>query len=121
MKDIKARLSQLHEDDIAGWFGNGTRHPGSGNQFTKPLDGRTGFAGEWDFAWDCKAAMPGTQSISVTQSMLDKLVSQCYGRRPMLPLRFYNTERGDYFGHQDLIVIRASDAIALLEYADGNR
>jgi hypothetical protein len=121
VKDIKARLSQLHEEDIAGWFSDGQRHPGSGNQFTKPLDGRTGFAGEWDFAWDCKAAMPGTKSISVTRGMLDKLLEQCHGRRPLLPLRFYDTEQGDYRQHHDLIVIRASDAIALLEYADGNR
>ena len=92
-----AVLSRKHEDDIAGWFG-GRRHAGSGNQFTKQLDGRTGFAGEWDFAWDCKAAMPGTQSITVTRTMLDKIVNQAHGRRLMLPMRFYDTERGDFFG-----------------------
>lgn len=121
MKDIKARLSQRHEDDIAGWFGEGTRHPGSGNQFTKPLDGRSGFAGEWDFAWDCKAAMPGTQSITITRAMLDKLLEQCHGRRPLLPLRFYDTERGDYRDHHDLVVVRASDAISMVEALDGYR
>ena len=118
MKDIKARLSQQHEDDIAGWFGNGRRHPGSGNQFTKLLDGKSGFAGEWDFAWDCKAAMPGTSSITVTRTMIDKIVNQAHGRRLMLPMRFYNTERGDFFGHQDLVAVRASDAIAMVEILD---
>ena len=117
MKDIKAALSRKHEDDIAGWFG-GSRHAGSGNQFTKQLDGKTGFAGEWDFSWDCKAAMPGTSSITVTRTMIDKIVNQAHGRRLMLPMRFYDTERGDFLDRHDLVAVRASDAIAMVEILD---
>ena len=119
-KDIKHRLSRLHEADIASWF-DGTQHVGSGNQYHHQGDGRTGYHGEWDFRWDCKAAMPGTQSITVTRAMIDKLIEQCHGARPMLPMRFYDNERGGFNPNHDLVVLRADDAIALVEFADGVR
>lgn len=91
---ITGKLSKLHEDDIAEWL-EGHSAPASGSQWHDQADGRQNrYKQEFAWAWDCKCAMPGTKSIGVTREMLHKLIEQAHGERPMLPLRFYSSERG---------------------------
>jgi len=104
---IISKLALLHEEYIAGRFMT-TRNRGSGNQWNNQADGgidRSDF--EFAFRWDCKAAMPGTKSISVSREMLGKIQEQAHGARPMIPLRFYSSERGQV--EHDWIAIRADD------------
>jgi hypothetical protein len=110
---VISKLAELHELDIARWFG-GRKSKSSGNQFNDQADGRHNrYHRAIAFAWDCKAAMPGTKSISITRSMLAKLEEQAHAEQPLLPIRFYATERGQV--EYDYTLIRTQDLRALLE------
>lgn len=116
-KDSKYALSLKHETDWADWLGT-ERNRGSGNQWNHQTDGRTNrFELPFAFAFDCKAAMPGTKSISVTREMLAKLVEQSHGERPALPLRFYDTERGAYA--EDWVLVRKGDFLEMEAIVNG--
>jgi hypothetical protein len=119
MHDLKTYLSRKHEEDWAEYLGT-ERNRGSGNVWNRQLDGRQlgRLSRVFAFAFDCKAAMPGTQSIPVTRKMLEKLLEQTHSERPLLPLRFYDTERGGYF--QDWVVVRTVDFLELLEKAESS-
>jgi len=105
--DIKHTLSVKHEADWADWLGT-ERNRGSGNQWAHQTDGRTNrYEVPFAFAFDCKAAMPGTKSITVTLPMIAKLRQQAHGERPILPMRFYETERGGYT--EDWVLVRKGD------------
>lgn len=91
---LAGRLSAKHEADIAEWL-KGHASVSSGSQWHDQADGRQNrYTQEFAWAWDCKCAMPGTKSIGVTREMLHKLIEQAHGERPMLPLRWYSSERG---------------------------
>lgn len=116
IKDIRRRMSDRHEGDVAEMFGTRVNR-GSGNQWAKPADGRMDsnqvpFA----FAWDCKATMAA--SISVSLEMWDKIVLQAHNERPMIPLRFYLTDRLDTY--RDLVVLDLNDVAELIGIANGS-
>jgi hypothetical protein len=112
--DPKVRLSRLHEADIAEWLG-GAQSKSSGNQWHDPADGRHDPYDEFAFAWDCKCVLPGTKSLSISRLDLTKITEQARGRRPMMPLRFYASERG--LIEHDWIAIKAQDLRELIERA----
>lgn len=116
MSDIK-KLADLHERDIAEWFG-GSMTKGSGNQFNGQGDGALSrFTHEMGWTWDCKCALPGTKSIGVTRDMAEKITFQAHGNNPLLPLRFYSSLRGAI--EHDLLVVRVSDFRELLDRLEG--
>lgn len=114
MSDIK-RLADAHEVFVADLLG-ARQSRASGSQWHDQADGRQSrYAVDFAFAFDCKAAMPGTKSISVTRAMWDKLEQQSHGERSLLPLRFYTTLRGEVW--RDLVVMNLHDLAELLEAA----
>lgn len=116
MSTIK-KLADRHEEDVAEWF-DGRKSKSSGNQRNDRADGRQNhYDVEFAFSWDCKAAMPGTKSISVTRDMLDKIEEQAGFERPMIPLRFYDNERGGVA--HDWAAIKMDDLIELVQRANG--
>jgi hypothetical protein len=105
-------MADLHEKDIADALG-GTRTRASGAVWFDKGDGRAGdhLDTEFAWAWDCKAT--AGKSIAVSRAMLAKLVTEAHGERPLLPLRFYNDDRG---GHDpDWVVVLLDDFLELLE------
>lgn len=90
MTALTKRMANSHESDVAVLFG-GRRTRGSGNQFNNPADGRQSrYRNLFAFAWDCKSTRGA--SISVSRKMWTKLREQAGGERPLLPLRFYDTD-----------------------------
>lgn len=107
------QLADLHETDVVELIG-GRKTKSSGNQWNDPGDGRHDHrTEEFAFAWDCKAAMPGTKSVSITREMLGKIVEQAAAERPAIPIRFYETWRGDVT--HDWIAIRIDDYAEMLQ------
>lgn len=112
-------LSVQHEEEWAEWLGT-TRSRGSGNQWNHQMDGRTSRTElPFAFAFDCKAAMPGTASIGVSYAMLLKAVEQANHERPILPLRFYETERGGIRPHGDWVLVKAGDFLEMERIVNG--
>jgi hypothetical protein len=110
---VTKRLADRHEEDIHEWLG-GRKTRASGSQWADQADGRHNHLNDnFAFAWDCKCAMPGTKSISITRDMLEKLEHQVQAERPMLPIRFYADERGGV--EYDYIAVRADDLREMLE------
>lgn len=107
------QLADLHEDHVAMLLG-GRKSKGSGNQWNDPADGRQSGEFEFAFAWDCKAAMPGTNSISVTRPMVSKIRTQASPQRLALPLRFYSDERGGV--EADLIAVTLDDFAEMIDF-----
>lgn len=90
MTALTKRMANSHESDVAVLFG-GRRTRGSGNQFNNPADGRLSrYRALFAFAWDCKSTRAA--SISVSRKTWEKLREQAGAERPMLPLRFYDTD-----------------------------
>lgn len=84
----------------------------SGNQWHDAADGKHKAHEEFSFAWDCKCVLPGTKSLSISRDDLEKITEQARGRRPMMPLRYYTSERGDF--DLDFVVIRLHDVAEML-------
>lgn len=113
MTDLRHKMSEAHEHDLAEWLG-GRQAKGSGNQFNDQMDGRHDrYQQRFSFAWDGKATRG--KSISVTRAMWDKAVEQAGGERPMLPLRFYDTDRLAI--GEDLAVVGLHDLIEMRDIA----
>jgi hypothetical protein len=108
---LRKRMADEHETDLARRLG-GRKTRGSGNQAANPMDGRhQHYSSPLTFAWDGKSTLGG--SIGVTREMWDKAVDQAHSERPMLALRFYDTER--LAVGLDLVVISLDDFEELLE------
>jgi len=106
-------MSNAHELHLVKVLG-GRRTPGSGNGFANPMDGRLNrYTDAFAVAWDGKATLG--KSVGVTRSMWDKAVEQALGERPMLALRFYDTER--LHVGLDLAVVSLDDFAELLDLA----
>jgi hypothetical protein len=115
VKDIRRRMSDRHEADLAEWF-HGRRTRGSGNQAANPGDGRGNrFTDRFGFCWDGKSTL--ASSISVTLPMLDKLDEQAHGERSLLPLRFYADER--LHVRRDMVVVGMDDFREMLDVIEG--
>lgn len=114
---VISRLANKHEEDIAELL-DGVKSKASGSQWTNPADGRhSRHERTFAFAWDCKAAMPGTKSIGITREMLRKIESQCEGERPAIPLRFYLTESGRV--EFDWVAINVHHLAEMMRYIEG--
>ncbi len=110
---LNKRMGDKHEDFCAMILhGNATR--GSGNQWHNQLDGKMTRVVSYPYGWDCKSTLK--QSISVSRKMWEKAVEQAGGFHPMIPLRFYDTERLDV--GLDLAVVNLHDLAELLEIAN---
>jgi len=105
MTYLRKRMADTHEADMSQWFG-GRRTRGSGNQFNNPADGRVSrYRKLFAFAWDCKSTRSG--SVTVSTATWNKLREQSGGERPMLPIRFYDTDT--LHVALDLVVIELDD------------
>lgn len=111
---IKHKLSRKHEADIAEALG-GVQSKSSGNQWHDQTDGRTHPYDRFSMAWDCKAAMPGTKSITITREDLAKVREQSHGQTPLMPMRWYLSERGHV--EFDMVLVPAAFLAELLEIA----
>lgn len=108
---LRKRMADEHETDLAQRLG-GRQTRGSGNQAANPMDGRhQHYSSAHAFAWDGKSTLGG--SIGVTREMWNKAVEQSHGERPMLALRFYDSERLKV--GLDLVVVSLDDFEELLE------
>jgi len=112
------KLSDKHESFVADLIG-ARKSRASGSQWNDQTDGRQNrYESEFAFAFDCKCALPQTKSVSVTREMWQKLEDQSHGERSMLPIRFYQTDRGDVW--RDLVVLNLNDFVELMERANEN-
>lgn len=104
--DIKLKLSRRHEEDVHELLG-GHASKSSGNQWHDAADGKHDIYEQLAFGWDCKCVMPTTKSLSISRDDLTKITEQARGRKPTLPIRFYETERGGV--EHDWIALRLDD------------
>ncbi len=105
-------MSDHHEHDLARWFG-GRVTRGSGNQFNDQMDGRNHPYTPHPFAWDGKATLAKSTSLSL--ATWDKAVQQADPLTPLVALRFYGSQRLDVV--RDLVVLGMNDFLGLLEDA----
>lgn len=111
---LNKRMGDKHEEFLAALFG-GRQTRGSGNQWTNPMDGRTSrMTTRYAFAWDGKSTL--SKSVSVTRKMWEKAVEQAGGERPMLAVRFYDTESLDV--GLDLALVNIHDLAEVIERAN---
>lgn len=111
-KDVKRRMSDKQEADLAELFG-GRVSPGSGNQWHRQMDVRQSrFAVFFAFAMEGKSTLG--KSISITREMWNKAVEQAGGERPLLALRWYADERLSKVD-LDLVALRTDDLLELLD------
>jgi hypothetical protein len=109
------KMSDAHEAWLVDLFG-GRMTKGSGNQWHNQMDGRQNSRQQYyAFAWDGKATLG--KSVGVTREMWKKAVQQAGAERPMLPLRWYDTEQLKV--GLDLVVVSADDLACLIK--DANR
>lgn len=110
-KDIRRRMSDLHEAYISKLFG-GYRHPGSGNQARNQGDGRrSAHQHQIGFVWDCKATLG--KSISVSVDQIAKITEQAGLDKPLIPLRIYENDRLTHC--VDLVAMSPDDLVEILE------
>lgn len=110
MSDVK-RLADQHERYVAEMLG-ARQSRSSGNQWHDQADGRLSrYDNQFAWAFDCKCALPQTKSISISREMWAKLEEQAHGERPMLPLRWYTSLRGDVW--RDLVVVSLHDFLEM--------
>lgn len=114
MRGTTRQMSDAHEIALVEALG-GRRTRGSGNQAANPMDGRHSRSRtSCAFAWDGKSSLAA--SISVSRTMWDKAVEQAQGERPMVALRFYDTER--LAVGLDLVAVTLADFSELLERSE---
>lgn len=115
MSPTTRKLSDAHEDWLVDLLG-GRKTKGSGNQWHNQCDGRmSSRAHHYAFAWDGKATLG--KSLSISKDTWAKVTEQALPERPLMPLRWYATERLDVA--LDLVVLSALDFAEIL--ADANR
>jgi hypothetical protein len=103
-------MSDSHERFIAELIG-GRITKNSGATWADQTDVRNDDDIPFRLAADGKSTL--NQSISVTRAAWSKLVEQAHDLYPIMPLRFYDTER--LAVGLDLVVISASDFGELLD------
>lgn len=104
-------MSDKHEAHLVAVLG-GRANRGSGNQPNNPMDGRHNRReASVALAWDGKSTH--YRSIGLSREMWEKAEEQAHGERPMIALRFYDTDRLDV--GLDLAVISLDDLAELLE------
>jgi hypothetical protein len=106
----RKKMGHAHEVYLAKLFG-GRMSRGSGNQWREPADGRHNHHDPYALAWDGKSTEG--RSISITRAMVEKIIEQAGGERPMLGLRFYANHALDVA--HDWVAIRAVDLAEMRE------
>lgn len=85
------KMSDRHEEDLVETLG-GKRTRNSCAVWSDKSDGHQLLLDQhYRFAWDGKSTLG--QSIGVSRGMWGKLLEQCRGLTPLLPLRFYRDSR----------------------------
>jgi hypothetical protein len=108
-------MSDAHEEYLVEVLG-GRMTRGSGNQPANPLDGRHAHLNQsFAFAWDGKSTMG--QSLSISRATWDQIEEDAHGERPLMPLRFYDTDRLKV--GLDLVVLRLDDFAEMLDRLRG--
>lgn len=107
-------MSDRHEIHLADVL-DGRRTRGSGNQSRDQGDVKQSYgAGEFVFCGDGKSTLH--RSISVSLADWEKITEQAHWARPLLPLRFYASLRGDEY--TDLVVCSLDDFAAMQDAAN---
>lgn len=106
----RKKMGDAHEKFLAKLFG-GRMSRGSGNQWREPADGRHDHHDPYAFAWDGKSTQ--TPSISITRAMIDKIIEQAGGERPMIGLRWYDNYALDVA--YDWVAVKAEDLSEMRE------
>ena len=109
---LRHRMGAAHERDLAVLLG-GRQTRGSGNQFADQMDGRHDPYDDLALAWDCKSTR--SNSVGVSKRMWEKALEQAHGARPILPIRFYGSDRLDI--ELDLVVASLNDFVEILDRA----
>lgn len=110
---LAKKMGDKHEEDLAERLG-GRKTRGSGNQPANPADGRHDrYNDPYAFAWDGKSTRG--KSITITRDMIEKIEEQAHGERPMLALRWYDSDRLA-IGH-DWVALKLDDLEELLAAA----
>lgn len=113
---LNGKMGKAHELFLAKMLG-GRKTKASGSQWTDQMDGRHDrMRSLFAFAWDGKSTLG--KSIGVSRAMWEKAREQALGERPMLALRFYDTENLDV--GEDLVVLGLHDFVELLEQANAS-
>lgn len=106
-----------HEAFLVSLFG-GRQARGSGNQWRQPMDGRTSRKHlRFAFAWDGKSTIG--KSLSIPLSMIRKAKEQAGGHRPMIALRFYDSDQPFALKSiEDWVAVKAQDMAEVLQEAN---
>lgn len=111
---LNHKMGEAHENFLVRLLG-GRKSRGSGNQWRDQMDGRHDrMSQRFAFAWDGKSTLAKSQSIS--REMWAKAREQAGGERPLLAVRFYDTEKLDV--GEDLVVLSIHDFVEMLEAAN---
>jgi hypothetical protein len=112
-KGLNHRMAENHEKHLSEVY-EGRRTRGSGNQFNAKADVRQSrYTEDFAVAVDGKATLGA--STSVSRATWDKLVDDAGGEKPVLALRFFDTDRLDVA--LDLAVVSEDDLLELLHWA----
>lgn len=106
-------MSAAHESFLVSLLG-GRKMANSGASWRNPADVRTSQDDYYRFAADGKSTY--AKSLSLSLEMIHKIREQAHGLRPMIPIRFYKSERLDVAA--DWIAVDAYDFSAVLEAAN---
>ena len=97
------KAAELYEDFVARVLG-GDKASRSTAHFHNPANAPTnGPADDFVFAWNTAATRSG--SIEVSKAMWDRACQWAWGDRPMLALRFYDSQRVETSPRLDLAVV----------------
>lgn len=111
---LNNKMGRAHEEFLAKLLG-GRKTKASGSQWKDQMDGRHSRDSlPYAYAWDGKSSLG--KSIGVSRVMWEKAREQAAGERPLLALRFYDTERLDV--GEDLVVLSLHDFAEMLEAAN---
>jgi hypothetical protein len=110
-------MGDTHEAFLVDLFG-GKQARGSGNQWRQPMDGRTSRKHlRFAFAWDGKSTLG--KSLTVPLLMIRKAKEQAGGNRPMIALRWYDSEQPFALRPvEDWVAVKAQDMAELLTEAN---
>lgn len=112
---LAKKMGNAHEAFLADLLG-GRKTRASGSVWKDQMDGRHNrLDAPFAFAWDGKSTRG--RSIGVTRDMWEKAREQAAGERPLLALRWYETDCLDV--GEDLVVLSAHDFAEMLRAANG--
>lgn len=101
-------MGDAHETFLVDLFG-GRQARGSGNQWRQPMDGRTSRKHlRFAFAWDGKSTLG--KGLNIPLTMIRKAKEQAGGNRPMIALRWYDSDTPFALNPiEDWVAVKAQD------------